>query len=104
MPDHSPTPWRIHPHTGHVEDARGELVCCPVDDQGRTHIDFPLIVRAVNLHDESYAQLVMMSVDIVELFESFRDGIFKRLGVKWEDEPPAIKAARAILAKAKGEQ
>ena len=33
----------------------------------------------------------------IEMFEAWRDGIFKRMGIKWTEEPPAIVAARAAL-------
>jgi len=35
------------------------------------------------------------------LFESWRDGIFKKIGVSWGEEPPAIKAARKLLKEIK---
>jgi hypothetical protein len=34
----------------------------------------------------------------VELFEAWRDGIFKKLGMAWETPPPAIAGARALLS------
>lgn len=36
--------------------------------------------------------------DMISLFESWNDGIFKKLSVRWIVEPQAIRDARAILA------
>ncbi len=33
----------------------------------------------------------------IALFEMWRDGIFKNLGVKWEREPPALAKARKLV-------
>lgn len=33
----------------------------------------------------------------IKLFESWRDGIFAKIGVQWFGEPPAIQAARKAL-------
>jgi hypothetical protein len=33
----------------------------------------------------------------IELFEAWRDGIFAQVGIQWVEEPPAIRAVRALL-------
>ena len=45
------------------------------------------------MNDEAREALVGM----VKLFEMWRDGIFKQIGVEWINEPPAIIAARKVL-------
>lgn len=35
---------------------------------------------------------------LVSLFEAWRDGIFKRAGLTWTSEPPAIINARGLIA------
>ncbi len=42
---------------------------------------------------EMYDALTAM----VELFEGWRNGVFHTLGVVWQDEPRAIKAARLAI-------
>lgn len=62
--------------------------------------DYRALANVIGAAPDMYAALEQT----VELFESWRDGVFKTLGVHWINEPPAIIAARAALAKARGEK
>lgn len=42
-------------------------------------------------------ELIAACIGCVTLFEFWRDGIFKTIGVEWVEEPPAIWAARKAL-------
>jgi len=42
-------------------------------------------------------QAVEACRDCIEMFESWRDGIFHNIGVHWEQEPKGIEKARYVL-------
>jgi hypothetical protein len=46
------------------------------------------------------ADLIAAGKAMIELFEAWRDGIFRKLGVAWIEEPPAVRAMRTAIAKA----
>jgi hypothetical protein len=95
MTDHTPTPWRIGP----FGSGRGQAFSCeilaeqgPVTVQPATFHSLPdaeYAVRAVNAHAELVRglELLLREVDATDY--------------GW---PSAVAAARAALAKARGEQ
>lgn len=36
-------------------------------------------------------------VQLVDLIEAWMNGIFKRVGIRWEEDPPALTMAKAYL-------
>ena len=46
------------------------------------------------------AQLLAACKAQLDLFESWKEGIFTRLGIQWEVEPEAVTMARAAIAAA----
>jgi len=49
--------------------------------------------------EKDVADLVQAGKDTLQLFEAWRDGVFAGIGIKWKEEPPAIKAMREALSK-----
>ena len=43
------------------------------------------------------AEWSLVVVSLITLFEAWRDGIFARSGITWDEEPPAIVVARQML-------
>lgn len=41
--------------------------------------------------------LVEILEDIIDLFEAWKNGIFKDIGITWVNEPPAITKVRQLL-------